>query len=46
MKSPPAQYTDGVAHQLTEAFIADTSVNGETAAGMVVAPASEGSTRR
>ena len=46
MKSPPAQYTDGVAHQLTEAFIADTSVNGETAAGVPAVPASEGSTRR
>src|SRR6202022_1963686 len=43
MKSPPAQYTDGVAHQLTEAFIADTSVNGETAAGVPAVPASEGS---
>jgi hypothetical protein len=28
MKSPPQQYTDGVAHQLTEAFIAGSSVNG------------------
>ena len=28
MKSPPQQYTDGVAHQLTEAFIAGTTVNG------------------
>src|SRR5713101_3217771 len=46
MKSPPAQYTDGVAHQLTEAFIADTSVNGEPAAGVKAVPASEGSARR
>src|SRR6202030_2399407 len=43
MKSPPAQYTDGVAHQLTEAFIADTSVNGETATELQALPASEGS---
>jgi myo-inositol-1-phosphate synthase len=46
MKSPPVQYTDGVAHQLTEAFIADTSVNGETTAGVPALPASEGSARR
>src|SRR5947207_2892444 len=32
MKSPPAQYTDGVAHQLTEAFIAGTAANGDTTA--------------
>src|SRR6202140_381015 len=38
MKSPPAQYTDGVAHQLTEAFIADTSVNGETATEVQALP--------
>jgi hypothetical protein len=31
---------------LTEAFIADTSVNGETAAGVSAVPASEGSARR
>src|SRR5438477_397386 len=43
MKSPPAQYTDGVAHQLTEAFIADSKVDGK--AGVEI-PAPEGSTRR
>src|ERR1700693_798703 len=46
MKSPPAQYTDGVAHQLTEAFIADTSVNGETATEVQAVSAPEGSARR
>jgi hypothetical protein len=45
MKSPPAQYTDGVAHQLTEAFIADTGVRRETAEVQAVS-ASEGSPRR
>src|SRR5436853_1099931 len=45
MKSPPAQYTDGVAHQLTEAFIAGTTVNG-TPAAPTPAPATEASARR
>ncbi|TMD13633.1 MAG: inositol-3-phosphate synthase [Chloroflexi bacterium] len=31
MKSPPRQYTDAVAHRLTEEFIAGTSPNGEPA---------------
>jgi len=37
MKSPPVQFTDSVAHQKTEAFIAGTSTNGETPA-RVAAP--------
>jgi myo-inositol-1-phosphate synthase len=32
MKSPPTQYTDAVAHRLTEEFIAGTSANGAGAA--------------
>ena len=31
MKSPPQQYTDAVAHRLTEEFIAGTTPNGEPA---------------
>ncbi len=33
MKSPPTQYTDSVAHRLTEAFIAGMAVDGEVPGG-------------
>jgi len=33
MKSPPTQYTDGVAHQMTEAFIAATDGEPPTRVG-------------
>jgi len=46
MKSPPAQYTDGVAHQLTEAFIADSKVDGKAGAAVPAVPAPEESSRR
>jgi myo-inositol-1-phosphate synthase len=40
MKSPPTQYTDSVAHRLTEAFIAGTPLDGETPApGVTPTPA-------
>ena len=42
MKSPPTQYTDSVAHRLTEAFIAGTTLNGEMPAPGAV-PASTAS---
>jgi hypothetical protein len=46
MKSPPTQYTDEVAHQRTEAFIAGTPVNGNAADPVQAAPAAEGTARR
>jgi myo-inositol-1-phosphate synthase len=46
MKSPPTQVTDGVAQQLTEAFIAGTPANGKTAERVQAVPAPEGTTRR
>src|SRR5213083_966110 len=46
MKSPPTQYTDGVAHQLTEAFIAGTAADGETPARLPAATMPEATARR
>jgi myo-inositol-1-phosphate synthase len=46
MKSPPTQYTDEIAHQRTEAFIAGTAVNGKTADRLRAAAATEGAARR
>src|SRR5213594_1836364 len=46
MKSPPTQYTDGVAHQLTEAFIAGTAADGETPARLPAATMPESTVRR
>jgi hypothetical protein len=46
MKSPPTQVTDAVAHQLTEAFIAGTAVNGKVVERVHAAPAREGTARR
>jgi myo-inositol-1-phosphate synthase len=46
MKSPPIQYTDGVAHQLTEAFITGTENDGEAIAARQPAIAEQGTTRR
>jgi myo-inositol-1-phosphate synthase len=46
MKSPPTQVTDGVAHQLTEAFIAGTPVDGKAAERVQAVPAPEGTARR
>ena len=46
MKSPPTQYTDGVAHQLTEAFIAGTAANGQPASDVQRVPTVAGTARR
>jgi hypothetical protein len=46
MKSPPKQVTDGVAHQLTEAFIAGTSVDTKAPERVEAVPAAEGNARR
>ena len=46
MKSPPQQVTDGVAHQLTEAFIAGSSVDGPELASTDTAAATEKAARR
>src|SRR5213593_3092097 len=46
MKSPPTQYTDGVAHQLTEAFIAGTPADGEAAERPPAVPAPQATPRR
>src|ERR1700737_2132396 len=46
MKSPPTQYTDEIAHQLTEAFTADPPPTGDPAAAVPAVPASEASSRR
>ena len=45
MKSPPTQVTDGVAHQLTEAFIAGTPADGKAAERAQAVPAPEGTAR-
>jgi myo-inositol-1-phosphate synthase len=45
MKSPPIQYTDGVAHDLTEAFIAGSTSDGAARADGV-APIEQGTARR
>jgi myo-inositol-1-phosphate synthase len=39
MKSPPRQYTDAVAHRLTEEFIAGVSANGQPARAARAVPA-------
>jgi myo-inositol-1-phosphate synthase len=46
MKSPPIQYTDGVAHQLTEAFITGSENNSEAIAARRPATAEQGTPRR
>jgi myo-inositol-1-phosphate synthase len=46
MKSPPTQYTDEIAHQRTEAFIAGTALNGKAEDRVQAATAAEGSARR
>src|SRR5947209_1006113 len=45
MKSPPTQFTDGVAHQLTEAFIAGTAANGQPASDVQRVPTVAGTAR-
>ena len=46
MKSPPKQVTDGVAHQLTEAFIAGTPVDAKAAELTQAVPAPQSTARR
>src|SRR5437016_9645371 len=46
MKSPPRQVTDGVAHQLTEAFIAGTPVDAKAAEPTQGVPAPQATARR
>src|SRR5437773_1915784 len=46
MKSPPRQVTDGVAHQLTEAFIAGTPADGKAAERPPAVPAPQATPRR
>ena len=46
MKSPPTQVTDGVAHQLTEAFIAGTQADGKAAERVQAASAPEATAHR
>src|SRR6266704_3554492 len=46
MKSPPRQVTDGVAHQLTEAFIAGTPADGKAAERPRAVPAPQAIPRR
>ena len=46
MKSPPTQVTDGVAHQLTEAFIAGTPADGKVAERTQAVPAPQATARR
>src|SRR6266581_2104876 len=46
MKSPPRQVTDGVAHQLTEAFIAGTPADGKAAERPLAVPAPQATPRR
>src|SRR5439155_5835311 len=46
MKSPPTQYTDAVAHQLTEAFIAGTAGDGQAPARAGTPPVAAESARR
>src|SRR6266566_818005 len=46
MKSPPRQVTDGVAHELTEAFIAGTPADGKAAERPQAVPAPQATPRR